>query len=89
MVNTTSSLVDGVISSQQIDALPLNGRNLLELSLLVPGNAPAPDFDPTKTDTVVISTDGQLGRGGNVTIDGADNDDDTGAATLASGGHCC
>jgi hypothetical protein len=76
-VNTTSSLVDGVISSQQIDSLPLNGRNFMELSLLVPGNAPAPNFDPTKADTVVISTDGQLGRGGNVTIDDADNHDDT------------
>ncbi|HZD32809.1 MAG TPA: TonB-dependent receptor, partial [Candidatus Angelobacter sp.] len=76
-VNTTSSIVDGVISSQQIDTLPLNGRNFLELSLLLPGNSPAPNFDPTKTDTVVISTDGQLGRGGNVSIDGADNNDDT------------
>src|SRR5664279_5718733 len=76
-VNTTSSLVDGVISSEQITTLPLNGRNFMELSLLVPGNAPAPNFDPTKADTVVISTNGQLGRGGNVTIDGADNNDDT------------
>ena len=42
-VNTTSSLVDGVISSEQIDSLPLNGRNFMELSLLVPGNAPAPN----------------------------------------------
>src|SRR5579863_5519607 len=38
LVNTASSVVDGVINSQQIDNLPLNGRNFLELSLLTRGN---------------------------------------------------
>jgi hypothetical protein len=76
LVNTTSSVVDGVVDSRQIENLPLNGRNFLELALLTPGNTLAPNFDPTKQGTVVISSAGQLGRGGNVSIDGMDDNDD-------------
>ncbi|HUL35481.1 MAG TPA: carboxypeptidase-like regulatory domain-containing protein, partial [Candidatus Eisenbacteria bacterium] len=55
-VDTDKSVVQGTIQSQQIDQLPLNGRNFLDLAQLAPGVqvVDGGTFDPTKNQFVGV-----------------------------------
>jgi len=78
-VNTEQASVQGVLTAQQIDQLPVNGRNFLDLAQLEPGVQiqDGTNFDPTKAGYESISFGGRFGRTARIDVDGVDMSDET------------
>jgi len=78
-VNTEQATVQDVITSKQIDELPVDGRNFLDLASLEPGVQiqDGANFDPTKNGFSSISFGGQSGRTARIEVDGLDISDET------------
>ena len=78
-VNTEQATVQGVLSTEQIDNLPINGRNFLDLAQLEPGVQiqDGGNFDPTKKGFSSISFGGRFGRTARIEVDGVDTSDET------------
>jgi Carboxypeptidase regulatory-like domain len=78
-VNTEQATVQGVLTRQQIETLPLNGRNFLDLAQLEPGVQiqDGTNFDPTKVGYSSISFGGRFGRSARIEVDGVDVSDET------------
>ncbi|HKO58307.1 MAG TPA: TonB-dependent receptor [Thermoanaerobaculia bacterium] len=73
----TSPSVGTVVSQQELENLPLNGRQFANLGSLAPGTSLSVNADPTKPGQLTIALNGGSGRNVNFLIDGGDNTDDT------------
>src|SRR5678815_3357367 len=71
-IDRTDNTVSGVVNTRQIQTLPLNGRNFLDLAHLQPGveTVQGGSFDPTKANYTGISIAGQAGRSTQIAVDG-------------------
>ena len=83
-VNTEQTAIQGVLSQQEIQNLPTNGRNFLDLAQLQPGVQiqDGGNFDPTKNGFDSISFGGRYGRTARIELDGIDvSDENVGTTT--------
>src|SRR5215467_4542968 len=78
-VNIDQPTIQGVVTSTQIENLPINGRNFLDLAQLEPGVQiqDGGNFDPTKKGFSSISFGGRFGRTARIEVDGLDISDET------------
>jgi hypothetical protein len=87
-LNTEQPGVTGVITTQQIDTLPVDGRNILDFAQLQPGVQLQPGgsgdggFDPTKAGYSALSFNGISGRTTRILLDGQDITDETVGTTI-------
>lgn len=77
LVDVKDTGVGEIITSTQIENLPLNGRQFANLAALVPGVSLGFHTDPTKSTQFAPQVTGGGGRNINYLIDGGDNNDDT------------
>lgn len=83
-VNTEQAGVSDVITREQIQSLPVNGRNFLDLAQIEPGVIlqSGETFDPTKAGYSAISVSGVSGRTTRILLDGQDITDETVGTTI-------
>ncbi len=77
-VETQSGTVGNVVNGQEVRELPLNGRNFVQLTTLMPGAAVAENFDPKNKGLLAgvdISFSGAPANANQWRVDGANNND--------------
>src|SRR5215470_1527441 len=85
-INTDRSNVDGALRAEQIDNLPINGRNVHDLGQLEPGiqSQDANSLAAGKTGALGISIDSVSARQSRTHVDGADLSDEVSGGPLSN-----
>jgi hypothetical protein len=75
-VQTTSSEISAIISSKELESVPLAHRSFANIAFLAPMTEPVEPSDPTKARITAVSYAGSSGLDVDVSVDGGDNNDD-------------
>ena len=75
-IDTTSAVHKTIITSQDLNTIPLAARSFANIVYLAPGTEPVEPSDPSKARITAVSTGGSSGLNNDLSIDGADNSDD-------------
>ena len=75
-IDTSSAVHQTVISSQDLETIPLAARSFANIAYLAPGTEPLEPSDPTKARITAVSTWGSSGLNNEISVDGGDNSED-------------
>jgi len=75
-VETTSSAINTVVTTEDLDEIPLSARSFANIAYLAPFTAPVEPSDPTKARITAVSFGGSSGLNVDLSVDGGDNNDD-------------
>lgn len=75
-IDTESAVHQTIITSQDLNTIPLAARSFANIAYMAPGTEPVEPSDPTKARITAVSTGGSSGLNNDLSVDGADNTDD-------------
>jgi hypothetical protein len=74
--DTMTAVQQGVVTTEDLQTIPLAHRSFANIAFMVPGTAPVEPSDPTKARITAVSVGGSSGLNVELSVDGGDNSDD-------------
>src|SRR5580704_2663515 len=75
-IDTASAVLQGVVTTKNLETIPLANRSFANIAYLAPGTEPVEPSDPTKARITAVSFGGSSGLNVELSVDGGDNSDD-------------